>query len=147
MRTKRPLARKIALLALSILAVAWAPLPAADLPTVSVEHLYYLRARGEYVRRLSAEDMVEYCVTQKIGGRAFEDLYVQLFHMRQELAKLQRVEGASEDDSRVKTLKKTHAVQFELLTDEARMTQKGIVREGHIAADTLEAMGRTQQAR
>ena len=121
--------------------------PAADLPTVSVEHLYYLRARGEYVRRLTAEDMVEYCVTLKIGGRAFDDLYVQLFLMRVELAKLQKVEGVSEDDNRVKTLKKTYAVQSELLTEEARTTQKGLMREGHIAADTLEAMGRAHQVR
>lgn len=79
---------------------------AADLPTTSVEHLYYLRARGEHVRRLSADTMIEYCVAQKIGGRAFEDLYSQLFSMRIELTKLQRVEGISDDDSRVKHSRK-----------------------------------------
>src|SRR4051812_13597745 len=91
---------------------------AVDLPTVSVDHLYYLRARGEHIRRLSPDDMIDYCIAQKIGGRAFEDLYAQLFVMRIDLAKLQRIEGLSDDDSRVKTLKKTYAAEFSLLSDE-----------------------------
>jgi hypothetical protein len=90
---------------------------------------------------------VEYCVAQKIGGRAFDDLYVQLFLMRVELLKLQKIEGASEENPRVKTLKKTLSVQTELLEEEARHVQSGLIREGHIAYDTLEAMGRAQQSR
>ena len=119
----------------------------ADLPTISVEHLYYLRVRGEHVRRLSADDMIEYCVTQKVGGRAFDDLYSQLASMRIDLAKLQRVEGLSDEDSRVKTLKKTYAAYYVLLSDEAQKVQRGMVREGQIAADTLDLIGRTQQGR
>ena len=71
---------------------------AADLPQIGTEHLYYLRARGDYLRRLSPAEMVEYCVAQKIGGRAFDDLYVQLFLMRVELSRLQKIEGASEEN-------------------------------------------------
>jgi hypothetical protein len=135
-------------LALAISSVAAFSLAcAADLPTTSVEHLYYLRARGESIRRLAPDDMIEYCVTQKIGGRAFDDLYSQLASMRIELAKLQRIESLSDEDSRVKTLKKTHAVYYGLLIDEALKIQRGLVREGQIAGDTLESIGRAQQGR
>jgi GMP synthase PP-ATPase subunit len=127
--------------------IACALAASADLPTTSVEHLYYLRVRGEHIRRLSADDMIEYCVTQKIGGRAFDDLYSQLASMRIELAKLQRVEGLSDEDSRVKTLKKTYAAYYGVLSDEAQKIQRGMLREGQIAADTLELIGRTQQGR
>jgi hypothetical protein len=136
------------LLLLTILSVAACALAeSADLPTTSVEHLYYLRARGEHVRRLTADDMIEYCVTQKIGGRAFDDLYSQLAAMRIDLAKLQRIEGLSDEDSRVKTLKKTYAVYSGLLIDEVQKIQRGLVREGQIAVDTPESIGRAQQGR
>lgn len=116
----------------------------ADLPTVSVEHLYYLRVRGEHLRRLSTDDIIDYCLAQKLGGRAFEDLYSQLSTMRIELTKLQRVEGLSDEDSRVKTLKKTYAAYYGLLSDEALKVQKGLMREGQIASETLESIGRAQ---
>ena len=119
----------------------------ADLPTTSIEHLYYLRARGEHVHRLSTDDMVEYCVTQKIGGRAFDDLYVQLASMRIELTRLQRVEAISDEDPRVKTLKKTYAAYDVLLSDEAEKIQKGLVLEGQIASQTLDSIARAQQGR
>ncbi len=118
-------------------AMYWSSLHAADLPTISVEHLQYLRFRGEDLRRLSPEDMIDYCVTQKLGGRAFEDLYSQLFIMRVDLTKLQRIDGVSDDDSRVKTLKKTYAAEYSLLLDEAQRIQRGMVREGVIADETL----------
>ena len=130
---------------LSVAACAFAG--AADLPTTSVEHLYYLRARGDHIRRLTADDMIEYCVTQKIGGRAFDDLYSQLASMRVDLAKLQRIEGLSDEDPRVKTLRKTYAVYSGLLADEAQRIQRGVVREGQIAVDTLDAIARAQQGR
>ena len=117
----------------------------ADLPTVTVDHLYYLRTRGEQVRRLSADDVIDYCIVQKIGGRAFDDLYSKLFQIRIDWTRLQRIEGLSDDDSRVKALKKTYSVEYALLSDEAVRIQKGIIREGVIAAETLEAMGRAQQ--
>ncbi len=119
----------------------------ADLPTVSVDHLYFLRARGEHVRRLTPDDLVDYVVSQKLAGRAFEDLYSQLFSMRIDLTKLQRVEGLSDDDSRVKNLKRTYNAEYNLLVEEAQRVQRGLVREGVIAGETLEAIGRAAQGR
>ena len=97
---------KITLSVVALAGLMCASVASADLPTISVNHLYYLRVRGEHIRKLSADDMIDYCIAQKLGSRAFEDLYSQLFQMRIDLTKLQRVEGVSDDDSRVKTLKK-----------------------------------------
>ena len=119
----------------------------ADLPTVTIDHLYYLRGRGEHVRKLTADDMIDYVVSQKLGGRAFDDLFSQLFTMRIDLTKLQRIEGLSDDDNRVKTLKRTYAAEYNLLIEEAQRIQRGMVREGVIAAETLESIGRAQQGR
>jgi len=138
---------RLAISLIGLTTVLWTTAWSADLPTVSVDHLYYLRTRGEQVRKLSADDMIDYCIGQKIGGRAFDDLYVQLFQMRIELTRLQRIEGLSDDDTRVKALKKTYAAEFTLLSDEAVRVQRGIMREGVIAGETLEAMGRAQQGR
>src|SRR5688572_13969880 len=82
-------------------------LRAADLPTVTVEHLYYLQARGERIQKVKADEMIEYCIAQKIGGSAFEGLYSQLFMMRIELTKLLRVEEVQQNDPRVVALNKT----------------------------------------
>ena len=123
------------------------PLLSADLPTVNVDHLYYLRARGEHIRKLTPDDMVDYVVSQKLAGRAFDDLYSQLFSMRIDLTKLQRMEGLSEDDTRVKNLKRTYNAEYNLLVDEAQRIQRGIVREGVIAGETLESIARIQQGR
>jgi hypothetical protein len=130
-----------------VCAVTCALAESADLPTISVEHLYYLRVRGEHVRRFPADELIEYCVTQKLGGRAFDDLYSQLASMRIDLTKLQRVEGLSDEDSRVKTLKKTYAAYYVLLSEEAQKIQRGMVQEGQIAAETLDSIGRAQQGR
>jgi hypothetical protein len=138
---------KFAFLLIGLTTAMWVPAWSTDLPTVSVDHLYYLRTRGEQVRKLTADDMIDYCIVQKIGGRAFEDLYSQLFQMRIDLIKLQKIEGLSDDDSRVKTLKKTYNAEYVLLSDEAQKIQRGLIREGVIAAETLEAMGRAQQGR
>ena len=138
---------KLALSLVGLTAALWATAWSADLPTVTIDHLYYLRTRGEQVRKLSADDMIDYCIVQKIGGRAFEDLYSKLFQVRIDVTRLQRIDGLSDDDSRVKTLKKTYSVEYTLLSDEAVRIQKGIIREGVIAAETLEAMGRAQQGR
>jgi GMP synthase PP-ATPase subunit len=67
--------------------------------------------------------------------------------MRIDLAKLQRVEGLTDEDSRVKTLKKTYAAYSVLLSDEAQKIQRGMLQEGQIAADTLDSIGRAQQGR
>ena len=146
-RSKLTALRLLAAVVIATSCGGGASVAAADLPQIGIEHLYYLRARGDYLRRLTSAEMVEYCVAQKIGGRAFDDLYVQLFLMRVELSKLQKIEGASEENPRVKTLKKTLSVQTELLEDEARRVQSGLIREGHLAFDALEAMGRAQQSR
>ena len=117
----------------------------ADLPTTSMEHLYYLRARSQHVRRITPDEMIEYCVAQKLGGRAFDDLYGQLAAMRVDLTKLQRIQDVSEEDARVKLLKKTYNAFYNLLRDEAQKVQNGLVREGQIAAETLESVGREQR--
>jgi hypothetical protein len=57
------------------------------------------------------------------------------------------VEGLSDEDSRVKTLKKTYAAYYGVLSDEAQKIQRGMLREGQIAVETLELIGRTQQGR
>jgi hypothetical protein len=132
---------------IALAALMCASVASADLPTISVNHLYYLRVRGEHVRKLSADDMIDYCIAQKLGSRAFEDLYSRLFQMRIDLTKLQRVEGVSDDDSRVKTLKKTYAAEYGLLSEDAERVQRGIVREGIIAAETLELIARAPLGR
>jgi hypothetical protein len=88
--------------------------------------------------------MIDYCIAQKIGGHAFDDLYSQLFTMRIDLTKLQRVEGLSDEDSRVKALKKTYAAEYGLLSEEAQRVQRGIMQEGIIAIQVLESLSRSQ---
>jgi hypothetical protein len=140
-------AKKCVFLCATLSVAACALAQSADLPTTSIEHLYYLRARGEHIRRLTTDDMIEYCITQKIGGRAFDDLYSQLASMRIDLAKLQRIENLADEDPRVKTLRKTYTAYSGLLADEAQKIQRGLVREGQIAVDTLDAIARAQQGR
>ena len=123
------------------------PLNAADLPTVTVEHLYYLQARAERVRKFRPDDMIEYCIAQKIGGTAFENLYSQLFTMRIDLTKLLKVEEVLPTDPRVVTLNKTVEAYSRLLRDEAEKVERGIVHEGQVATDTLNAIGRAQNPR
>ncbi len=122
-------------------------LNAADLPTVTVEHLYYLQARAERVRKFRPDDMIEYCIAQKIGGTAFENLYSQLFTMRIDLTKLLKVEEVLPTDPRVVTLNKTVEAYKQLLRDEAEKVERGIVHEGQVATDTLNAIGRAQNPR
>jgi hypothetical protein len=120
---------------------------AADLPTISLEHLYYLHVRARYVGKLRPDEMIDYCLTQKIGGRAFEELYFQLYTIRLELTKLLRVEEVPNTDSRVVTLNKTFDAYSALLREEAQKIQNGIVREGLIASDTLDTIARAQNPR
>ena len=139
---------KIRLLAflLPLLLLA-ATLPAADLPTVSVEHLYYLQARADRTRKFKPDEMIEYCISQKIGGTAFEYLDSQLFTLRIELAKLLEIEEAKDTDPRVISLTKTVEVYTKLLREEAARVQNGIVREGQVATDALQAIAKAQNAR
>jgi hypothetical protein len=117
---------------------------AADLPTVSIEHLYYLQARAERIGKLSADEMVEYCLAQKIGGSSFENLYSQLFTMRIEVTKLLKIDGVETNDPRVLLLNKTHEEYTKLLRDEAKRVQNGIETEGRVAADALHTIARAQ---
>lgn len=121
-----------------------ATLHAADLPTVTVEHLYYLQARAARVRMFKPDEMIEYCIAQKIGGSSFENLYAQLFNLRIDLAKLLQIEGLKDTDPRVVTIIRTRAAYTTLLRDEAQRIQSGIVREGQVATDALTDIGRAQ---
>jgi len=137
--------KKSTLLIVSLLFAAAAD--AADLPTVTIEHLYYLQARAERVRTFKPDEMVEYCLAQKIGGPAFENLYSQLSSMQIDLTKLRSIEELPLTDGRVVTLKKTHEAYSTLLYDEARKVQNGILREGQVATDALTAIARAQNGR
>ncbi len=132
---------------LAIFLLSAISLRAADLPTVSVEHLYYLQARAERVRRIKPDEMVAYCVAQKLGGTGFDYLYSQLFSVRLELAKLVVIGGVDSTDSRVVTLSKTSEAYSKLLEEEAQRVQYGLILEGQVATDALQAIGRTQNQR
>jgi len=119
-------------------------LNAADLPTISVDHLYYLQARAERVRMFKPQDLIDYCIVQKIGGPAFESLYSQIFTMRIELTKLVKVDGVRSDDPRLVTLHTTIEEYSKLLCQEAEAIQNGIVHEGQVASDALTAIARVQ---
>lgn len=135
------------LLACVVMLLSAAVLQAADLPTVSIEHMYYLQARAERVRRYKPDDMIEYCLAQKVGGAAFDYFYSQIFTNRATLARLLEVEGAEKNDGRVLQLTKTNEMFTHLLREEAVKVQNGMTREGQIASDSLDAMARAQNAR
>lgn len=132
------------LLALFVATIAWQRGTAADLPTVTIDHLYYLFTRGEIVRRLDAEEMIDYCVAQKIGGQAFDDLYAQVFAMKIGIMKLRKLEKVNDNDPRLVALLESHAEHSKLLEDEAKRVQKGLEREGRVANDTLVSIAKVQ---
>lgn len=121
-----------------------ASLQAADLPTITVEHLYYLQTRADRVRKMKPEEMVNYCLAQKIGGANFEYLYTQVANTRQDLARLLEIEGVPDTDPRVMKLRRTGEVYTRLLNDEAQRVQDGLIREGQVASDTMQAISRAQ---
>jgi hypothetical protein len=116
----------------------------SNLPTVTVEHLYFLATRGEHVKALRGEELVQYCVAQKLGNSTFESLNDQLLTMRIELTTLIVLQELREDDPRVVALKKKRSAFESLLQEEARKIQQGVVREGVIADETLRAIARAQ---
>jgi hypothetical protein len=120
---------------------------AANLPTVTVEHLYFLATRGEQVRKLTSENMVEYCLAQKLGGTTFENLYEQLMSIRIDLMKLVNLDELPVQDARVVAQRKKRDEYEKLLFEEVRKIQQGIVREGAIADETLRAIARAQTGR
>lgn len=122
-------------------------LRAADLPTVTIEHLYYLQTRADHVRKFKPDEMIEYCIAQKIGGASFDSLNSQLLVLRTDLAKLLEVEQQQDTEPRVEALKKRIEMYANLLRGEAQKVQNGVLREGQIAADTLQAIARAQNPR
>jgi hypothetical protein len=127
-----------------VLALAASEAGAGDLPTITVEHLYYLRSRGERINALRPDEMIDYCLAQKLGGHTFEDFYGQLFQMRVELTKLMRIEGLQDSDDKVLKLRRTYDEYLKLLREEAQKVQHGIAREGLVADDTLQVIARVQ---
>jgi hypothetical protein len=118
--------------------------PAADLPTISLEHLYYLQTRAECVRKFKGDDMVDYCLAQKIGGSGFENLYTQIFSLRTEATKLLRIEEVKATDPRILLLNRSIDAYTALLREEAEHVKNGILKEGKVAEDTLTAIAKAQ---
>ena len=67
--------------------------------------------------------------------------------MRIDLTKLVKVEEVLPSDPRVMTLNKTLDAYAVLLREEAQKVQKGIIQEGHVANETLNAIARAQNQR
>jgi hypothetical protein len=128
-----------------LFAIFCSSLPAADLPTISLEHLYYLKARSGRVAKFKPDEMIEYCLVQKLGGNAFENLYAQVFSNRIEVAKLLQVEAVDPKEARVVELNKTYEVLSKILNDEALKIQNGILSEGLVASDTLQGISIAQE--
>ena len=128
------------------LLVAVVTLHGADLPTITVEHLYYLQARADRVRRFKPDEMIEYCVAQKVGGTEFDYANSQLFTVRVELAKLAQSDNVSDTDPRLLALRKSSDLYTSLLHEEATKVQNGMIREGQIATDTLTAIAHAQSS-
>lgn len=117
---------------------------ASDLPSVTVEHLYYLRARGQRVQEWKPEEMIEYCLAQKIGGPAFDAIYAQVSWLRTELMKVTKVDVLPASDPYVRWLNKTLDAYTVLLREEVSRVQNGLIKEGVVAFDTLDAISRAQ---
>ena len=128
-----------------LLLLAVPALRAADLPTVTIEHLYYLQARAERVRKFKPDEMVEYCLAQKLGGASFDAFCSQVVPLRTELARLLEIEQQQDTEPRVAELKKRIDLYTNLLREEAQKVRGGMLNEGLIAADTLQAIARAQQ--
>ena len=118
---------------------------AADLTTTTIEHLYYLQTRADHVRKFKPDEMVEYCIAQKIGGVSFDSLCSQLVPLRVELARLLEIEKQQDAEPHVEELKKRIELYSSLLREEAQKVQNGMICEGQIAADTLQVIARAQQ--
>ena len=117
---------------------------AADLPAVTVEHLYYLRSRGLRLQEYKADEVIDYCLALKIGGPAFDAVYAQVLWMRAELVKTTKVDMLPASDPYVRWLNKSLEAYMGLLREEAARVQSGLVKEGTVAFDTLETISRAQ---
>ena len=135
-----------AFLALGALSLALSAAGAADLPTVSIEHMYYLQARAVALKELKPEEMVNYCLAQKLGGPAFDNLNAQVQWLRIELAKLLKVDMLTPTDPYIRWLNKAIDTYGTLLREEALRVREGLMQEGAIATEALDAISRAQNA-
>jgi hypothetical protein len=119
---------------------------AADLPSVTVEHLYYLRARGQRLQEFKPEEMIEYCLGMKLGGSAFDSVYAQVLWLRTDLVRVTKVDILPASDPYVRWLNKSLEAHSGLLREEALRVQSGLVKEGSVAFDTLDAISKAQKA-
>jgi hypothetical protein len=117
---------------------------AADLPTVSIEHLYYLQTRAQRLKEIKPDEMIDYCLALKIGGPAFDSLNAQVHWLRIEHTKLLKVDMLPITDPYIRWLNKALEAYSNLLRDEAVRIREGLLKEGAVATDTLEAIGRAQ---
>jgi len=119
---------------------------ASDLPSVTVEHLYYLRARALRLQEFKAEEMIEYCLGMKLGGPAFDSVYAQVLWLRTDLVRVTKVDILPASDPYVRWLNKSLEAHSGLLREEALRVQSGLVKEGSVAFDTLDAISKAQKA-
>ncbi len=131
-------------LAAAILLHCFSALWAADLPAVSIEHLYYLRARALRLQEFKPEEMIDYCLSQKIGGPAFDSIYAQQLWHRTELARVTKVDILPSSDPYVRWLNKSFEACTALLKEEAVHVQNGLIKEGLVALDTLDTISKAQ---
>lgn len=119
---------------------------AADLPSVTVEHLYYLRARAQRLQEFKPDEMVDYCLGLKIGGPAFDSVYAQVLWLRTELVKVTKVDILPASDPYVRWLNRALEAHIGVLREEAMHVQSGLLKEGSVAFDTLDAISKAQKA-
>ena len=136
-----PRVRAVLLLTSALLS---ATLHAVDLPSITAEHLYYLRARALRLQDAKAEEMLDYCVAMKIGGPVFDSLYAQLLWHRNELARVTKVDILPASDPYVRWLNKSFDACNALLKEEVLRVQAGLLKEGTVALDTLEMISKAQ---
>lgn len=118
----------------------------ADLPTVSMEHLYYLHQRALDLREVKPDEMVDYCIAQKLGGPVFDQLNGQILWLRIELTKMLKVDMIPPTDPYVRWLQKAIEAYGVLVREEAQRVHRGIQQEGRIAQATLDAIAKSQAA-
>ena len=119
---------------------------AADLPSVTVEHLYYLRARALRLQEFKPDEMIDYCLGLKIGGPAFDSVYAQVLWLRTELVKVTKVDILPASDPYVRWLNRALEAHIGVLREQAMHVQSGLLKEGSVAFDTLDAISKAQKA-
>jgi len=119
---------------------------AADLPSVTVEHLYYLRARAQRLQEFKPDEMIDYCLGLKIGGPAFDSVYAQVLWLRTELVKVTKVDILPASDPYVRWLNRALEAHVGVLREQAMHVQSGLLKEGSVAFDTLDAISKAQKA-